>query len=89
MKGNGKFINDNAGSTRNRASITADSGELGALRDEVMQMKMEYEQNAMDQEAKFAEWKRNYKCQVCANNPNNPKPRKKKGGKDKDGCTIM
>eukprot|EP00816_Leptocylindrus_hargravesii_P001705 CAMPEP_0196806644 /NCGR_PEP_ID=MMETSP1362-20130617/6557_1 /TAXON_ID=163516 /ORGANISM="Leptocylindrus danicus, Strain CCMP1856" /LENGTH=1237 /DNA_ID=CAMNT_0042180223 /DNA_START=49 /DNA_END=3759 /DNA_ORIENTATION=- len=47
---------DNAGTTRNRASITADSGELGALRDEVMQMKMEYEQNAMDQEAKFAEW---------------------------------
>eukprot|EP00816_Leptocylindrus_hargravesii_P013024 CAMPEP_0196806336 /NCGR_PEP_ID=MMETSP1362-20130617/6231_1 /TAXON_ID=163516 /ORGANISM="Leptocylindrus danicus, Strain CCMP1856" /LENGTH=48 /DNA_ID= /DNA_START= /DNA_END= /DNA_ORIENTATION= len=48
MKGNGKFINDNAGSTRNRASITADSSELDAWRDEVVQMKMEYEQNAMD-----------------------------------------
>jgi len=79
---------DNAGNTRtSRASITADSGELGALRDEVTQMKMEYEQKAMEQEAKFAEWKRNYDCQVSADNP---KPRKKKkGGKDKDGCTIM
>lgn len=77
---------DNTVTTRNsRAGVTADSGELGALREQVMQMKMEYEQKAIDQEAKFAEWKRNYERQVCADNP---KPRKKKGGKDKD-CTIM